>query len=912
MKKRLLSLLLAVCMVATLFSGLTVNASAAVGVLDNINAIRNYLERLRDEADALDLENLDVEAILTAAKTSETSGDFGAEGNNLHWEVADGVLTITGSGAMEDFDFAAGNLPPWWNTANLFSISGLIIKTTGIQSIVVADTVTSIGEFAFFALPELTTVTLPAGLSALPRYSLAACSELTFPTLPETLVEIEDYALAACDTFTGITLPASVQVIGGHAFAGCDGLTGVDLPDTVRSLGAYAFSSCSALTSAALPVDITAVPKFCFFNCEKLRTVTYRGTVTEIGESAFAGCEKLTTAPIPETVTAIGNSAFSGCRLLSRATLPAGLQTLGERAFDTCEVLTSITLPDAITVVPKECFNGCILLSDVTLAPNTTEIGEGAFFACGGMLKTIALPDTLKVIGENAFAECLALAELTLPDGLETIGNSAFLGCTALTALDFPESVTAIGDSAFSGCDALTDAWFYGDAPTVTAADNISATFVKNTITIHYPEDNSTWIIIDGKWNGYNAASWNFCRHENLIKGETVAPTCTTKGYTVYTCEDCGRTLHLDETDMRAHDLQAVVVAPTCTEPGYTKYVCKDCGYEDIKHTDLTPFTGHSYELTRTVTAPTCTTAGEGEYTCKNCGKTETRALPATGHTLVTQPAVAATCTTAGKTEGSYCSVCGTVVKAQENVPALGHNFVETSRVEPTETTDGYAISTCTRCSETQREVLPATGPTQCDGGASCPQANFTDKRAPGYWSHSAIDYCVANGILYGVETTRFGCEEATTRGQLVAMLYRIQGSPAKYQMYYIPFVDVASNAYYYAAIAWAYDNSIVAGTSATTFSPNDPITREQMATILYNYTLKYAPSGATGSTALNFPDAGSVSNYAVIPLQWAVANGIVSGTQEGSTIYLDPQGTATREQVASILMRYQLNIAKK
>ena len=859
MKKRLLSLLLAVCMVAALFSGLTVNASAGL-IEDAVSkAAKSALDKYFDKEllDELDLENLDVSAILTAAATTETSGDFGTEGDNLHWSVEDGVLTITGSGAMEDFDFTKGELPPWWNLKNVVSIDLALIKTTGIQRVEIADTVTDIGEFAFFALPELTAMQLPAGLTELPRYALAACNKLAFPALPETLTAIGDYAMAACDAFQTLALTDSVQPRDSHAFAGCDGLTGAVVPEPVKALGSYAFASCDALTKATLPATVTAVPAGCFSNCAALRSVTCNGTVTAIGERAFYGCKLLTEAPIPATVTAIGDYAFSNCKALLRVTLPEGLQTLGTGAFSSCELLTSIALPDAITVVPEDCFSACGL-TDVTLAPATTEIGAGAFSLCI-LLERIDLPGTLTAIGEQAFSGCSKLAELTLPAGLQTIGGSAFLGCEALTALDVPGSVTSIGERAFSGCTALTelslragaetqtigssafalctaltDAYCYGDAPAVTAADETGASFVKRVILIHYPQDNDTWVVADGLWNGYNAEAWNLCRHDKdgctLTKGETVAPTCTEQGYTVYTCDNCGEVLHRDETEM----------------------------------------------------------------------------IP---HTRVEQPAVAATCTTPGKTAGSVCSVCDEVLQQQEAVPALGHNHVVTERVEPTTTTAGHVTYTCSRCNDTYTDPLPATA---CTGGPACPGHGFTDMPAPDWWSHEGLDYCLKNSIMNGMGGGRVNPTGTTTRAQLVTMLYRMTDVDTDYSLYYVPFYDVEPGAYYYAAVAWAADQHIVDGVGGNRFDPDSPITREQLATIFLRYTNVYG-GGATGSASLiRFPDAGKVSAWALEAMQWAVANGIITGSAEDGVDYLRPQGEAKRDQVATIIMRYERNILQK
>ena len=284
MKKRLLSLALCLVLVVGLFSGLTVNASA--GKIDDIKKayIKEKLEQIKDE---FEIPDLDTEAILNSFMTAATSGDFG-ENNCLHWNVSiTGKLTISGTGAMPNFDFPKGNLAPWWN----YDALGVITKI-GIKSVDIKDGVTNVGDYALFLLPDATQITLPDSVTRIGRYGIAMCSKLTGMSIPKSVTEIGDFGLAG------------------------DGLTAVTLPDGLQSLGRGAFDTCTSLTNITLPAAITAVPGKCFANCTKLLNVKYAGTVTAIGERAFEGCKSLTKAPIPETVTELGASAFTGCTAL--------------------------------------------------------------------------------------------------------------------------------------------------------------------------------------------------------------------------------------------------------------------------------------------------------------------------------------------------------------------------------------------------------------------------------------------------------------------------------------------------------------------------------------------------------------------------------------------------------------------
>ena len=190
----------------------------------------------------------------------------------------------------------------------------------------------------------------------------------------------------------------------------------------------------------------------------------------------------------------------------------------------------------------------------------------------------------------------------------------------------------------------------------------------------------------------------------------------------------------------------------------------------------------------------------------------------------------------------------------------------------------------------------PAPAPEECDGGANCPSRKFTDLDNT-KWYHKATDYVINKGLMSGTSATEFSPNTTLTRAMLVTILWRSAGSP-KSTLGYNPFKDVPTNQYYYQAVMWAYENNVVAGTTSTTFSPNSPITREQLAAILW----RYAGSPSTNGSFAGFTDSGKVSSYAEIALRWALEKGIVSGKGNG---ILDPGGKSTRAEAASMLMRY-------
>lgn len=805
MKKRVLSLALCLVLVVGLFSGLTVNASA--GIFEDFEAKKKEIaekiikEKIKQLKEEFEIPDLDTDAIISSFTTAATSGDFGVN-NCLHWKVTSTftskTLTITGTGAMPDFDFPKGNLAPWWNyeALGMNAISEIDFDIKGnLKRVIIGDGVTNVGDYALFCLPAATQVTLPESVTRIGRYGIAMCSKLTGMSIPKGVTEIGDFGLAG------------------------NGLTAVPLPDGLQSLGRGAFDTCTSLTNTTLPAAITAVPGKCFADCTKLLNVKYAGTVTAIGERAFEGCKSLTAAPIPETVTELGASAFTGCTALTDVTLPAG-----------------------VTAIPDGCFQGCTALKDMKL----------------------------------------------------------------------PGTVTRVGHNAFTGCTALKDVRCYGAPPTVEPAGAAEHSFEPAIVTIHYnPDPVYGWTFDDGKWQGYTVSSKGACLHTGYGTHENTVPaTCGEAGRTETICDNCGEVVSTKEipaTGAHTWDNGTVTTEPTENEPGVRTFTCTICGQT---RTETIPATGvHDYQFTKNV-APTCTADGYDLYTCSGCGATEKRnSKPALGHkwdsgTVTTEP----TETTPG-VRTYTCTVCGEV--KTEVIPATGahtHKW-DAGKVttEPTETTPGVRTYTCTICGLTKEEVIPPTGgSTVCPGGPSCPSYGFRDVAGPADWSHEGIDYCVRRSLMVGTGVGTFSPDMACSRAQIVQILYNLSGDKTDYGNYYLPFTDVAPVDWFYEAVAWAYANDIVAGTSASTFAPNDVITREQMAVILYGYTAKFAPEFTGNAASLNtFPDAGSVANWAYAAMSWAVGNGLISGMGSGGVSYLAPQGSATRAQASAIIMRY-------
>ena len=336
-----------------------------------------------------------------------------------------------------------------------------------------------------------------------------------------------------------------------------------------------------------------------------------------------------------------------------------------------------------------------------------------------------------------------------------------------------------------------------------------------------------------------------------------------------------------------------------------------------MKIDEVIPAKGHDYSYATVRTEPTCTESGRYQGTCPVCGKDYNDTIPALGHDWgewVTT--IEPTYTTVGY-RYHLCARCNT--REGEDIPKLHTHTWDAGVVtqKPTATEPGVKTFTCTICGETKTESIPATGvPDVCPGGPTCPGYAFRDMPVPTDWAHEGLDYCIYHGYIAGTSASTVSPNGVCTRAQLVSILYRVQGEPTTVKGYELsklraPFNDVPRGQWYTDAIWWAKLMGVVSGTSATTFDPEGEITREQLAVILYNYTKQFAPGSltATGSLA-GFPDAASVSSWARTEMAWAVGNGLISGTGSGSVAYLTPQGSATRAQVAAILMRFEQAMA--
>ena len=337
--------------------------------------------------------------------------------------------------------------------------------------------VTSIG-YAAFRGTGLTSITIPNSVTSIGHSAFSRCTGLTSITIPNNVTNIGDLAFYSCTGLTSITIPNSVTNIGGAAFSGCTGLTSITIPNSVTWIGHDAFKDTPWLenqsgliyignvlyaykgempenTSIVVKDGVTSIVGSAFSGCTGLTSITIPNSVTSIGGGAFSGCTGLTSVTIPNSVTNIGSSAFSGCTGLTSITIPNSVTSIGYQAFYGCTGLTSVTIGNSVTSIGGQAFSGCTGLTSITIPNNVTSIERSAFSGCTG-LTSITIPNSVTSIGVAAFSGCTGLTSITIPNNVTSIGGSAFSGCTGLTSITIPNSVTSIGSGTFRGCTSLT------------------------------------------------------------------------------------------------------------------------------------------------------------------------------------------------------------------------------------------------------------------------------------------------------------------------------------------------------------------------------------------------------------------------------------------------------------------------
>ena len=528
-------------------------------------------------------------ALCIGASAAGTSGKCGP---SAYWsfDSSTGTLTISGSGAMNDYEY--GNDYPWMDYRD------------SIQTIVIGDQITQIGRYAF-PWTACSTIKFGKNVRSIGERAFLECRNLNGDlTLPDSVQIVGNNAFSECTGLTGtLTLGSSLQTIGAGGFYDCSFSGNLVIPDSVTSIGRYAFYSRPYLrpeTQGTLTLgrNLRTIGEFAFLESRYTGSLTIPDSVVEIGERAFYQCENLNgTLTLGRSLRTIGKEAFYWCAFTGSLTIPEGVAEIADGAFSSLHQFNrdgmfngTLTLPSTLKTIGAEAFAYTDFSGELLIPDGVTSIGANAFAKCDGFGGTLSLPDSVKTVGESAFYQCEGftglklpagltkietlssafmaglktevvipegvteigegafecsympsvrlpstlrkiekqafmyahnLTKITLPDGLETIGDEAFDGCYFKKAIVLPASIKSIGKKAFHRYSYYSDtlgAYFLGDAPQIVGTLNANCSFPSDWM-LYYLPGTSGWT--GDTYEGYQIAPWDGeTRWDNLYTHE--------------------------------------------------------------------------------------------------------------------------------------------------------------------------------------------------------------------------------------------------------------------------------------------------------------------------------------------------------------------------------------------------------
>ena len=335
------------------------------------------------------------------------------------------TLKSIGRNAFDNNNLTSLQLNDGLETIGSYAFSGS--KDLSASPVVIPQSVTSIGDNAFYNCDQMTSFTFPESLSTLGTYVLAYCDNLQTVIFPRNMITIPRSTCEGCKRLANVTLPENVVTIGQQAFYGATSLPAITLPATVKTIEDNAFRDTN-IPSLTLNEGLESIGASAFYNCDRLKTLNIPSTVKNIGNYAFYNCDSILTVTFPEDMTA--------------------LTTIGTNLFANNIRLTKITLPKTgMSSIPNNMFQECDRLRNIQLPATITSIGDRAFYGCDS-LQTIYIPDGVKSIGYETFCYCKGLRYVRLPEGLESIGQSCFGYTEKLPFINIPSTVTSMGNWA--------------------------------------------------------------------------------------------------------------------------------------------------------------------------------------------------------------------------------------------------------------------------------------------------------------------------------------------------------------------------------------------------------------------------------------------------------------------------------
>ena len=362
-----------------------------------------------------------------------------------------------------------------------------------LNSVIVPNTVTTIGESAFASSPHLSSVILPNSIESFGPGAFARCYGLTSLHLPEGITALSERMFFDCTGLSTIEIPSSVTRIEKSAFE-MSYITSINIPESVTYIGESAFKSCTRLTSIDIPNSVTEMGPSVFYYCLELHSASLPETLEVIPESLFERCPSLSAIDIPATVTEIGKSAFCYTGIVEMV-VPDAVQIIGDEAFMGCSRLSSITLSRHLGSINVGLFQDCTALHSITIPQSVVDISRNAFKQSG--LVSITFEGDIDDIGGYAFGGCTSMRSIVLPTTAH-IEDAAFYGCSNLETVVITGRVYEIRSYAFGECTALQTVTLLQSIPPLDGGDVFA--YCNDTVRLIVPcgakeaYENSDWV----------------------------------------------------------------------------------------------------------------------------------------------------------------------------------------------------------------------------------------------------------------------------------------------------------------------------------------------------------------------------------------------------------------------------------
>ncbi len=774
----------------------------------------------------------------------------------------------------------------------------------GITGVVIPGSVESIGREAFWHCNSLRMVKMSEGVESIGMNAFWYCPSLVRIDLPASLSHLDDHP------FVSSSLQEINVAQGGATFSSVDGvLFNADktvlvcypmgrtqqvyrVPDTVKTIGAGAFrgeysDTDNALSEVVLPDGLTKIEWAAFRNAEGLTTVSIPDSVVEMGTYVFDSCGKLSSVTFPAGLTEIPEGVLAFDSAVTSIEIPEGVRRIGDNAFQLTSI-TTLELPEGLTEIGKEAFDGC------------------------GKLETISLPSTLLSVEDNAFTSCDSVTSLDLTKtAIQSIGNGAFAGMESLESVVVPNTVTSFGRAVFMQNYRMTQAAFeepcqLSELPSQTFAWCPLRSFVVpatmtsvGEMAFYQCTDLSSIVFLQkGTWTlGPNA--FLYAADDVKVYGYTSSSTKANMDPYEFCPIDVTVIADVPElTEVRAGETVSLRVAAV-TQHGTLVYQWYQDGVA------IEGATGETYEFSaKTEGASTYSVTVSNSY----------------------DPYTSTVSTGVVRVSSALIDVAeGVIISAIPDQPYSARPVEPALVVRAKDGTllaagSDYRVEYCDNVEPGQAKAIVTgvgeyCGQVEVPFAIVAPQANFTDVDLNA-WYAGYVNEAARLGIIKGRDdaagspTGLFDPEGMVTRGEIAVMLARAAGADtSSLDASALPFDDVDPQAFYAAALAWAYEQGIVTGDTAVdrpTVRPDDPVTRQEIAVIMARYAKVHGVSVEGSSTQAFFSaqDWRAVEAWAVPSFVWTADAGVVSGKQiDEDTLLLDPAAYASRAEVAKMVV---------